>query len=103
MIIAKEFLEKLLYYQNNSHIDDTIDYIFNTLDDLLYEGNAEEVDTILKEIDIPLFSTEILVSIIAITDRYKFFLKRRASFFMKVKKYFIENSINVDTNLNGFE
>lgn len=103
MKISKEFLEKLFYHKINSHIDDTLDYVFNTLDELLYDGNYKSVDSILEKINIYLFSPEILVGILTITHFYKPFLKKRASFFKRIKKYYIENSIDVNKNLNGLK
>lgn len=67
-----------------------LDSIFNIVDDLCLENRFEEVDSILKNVDINNSSTSELLSYLTITKVYKKYLRYRDKFYSDIFKKFVK-------------
>jgi hypothetical protein len=90
--------------KNTEHIDDQLDYIFQTIDELLLDGKFDEVDTIIiKFIDDNDFSLDLYVGFLTITGVWLEKLKyrnllRKYAYNKGLEKY---NSRDVKNILKG--
>lgn len=77
-------------------MDSILDSIFDVIDEMLLAGKFEEVDALLKTIQLEKHSVEFLLGILTVTLRAKTHLLQRDSFFKKVA-----NTLESDENLIG--
>lgn len=66
---------------NIENINKTLDYVFSTIDDMLYNNKLEEVEKLLTSINVKNTNPLILVGILTATDAYKSVLKNREQFY----------------------
>lgn len=69
--------------KNVENINKTLDYVFCTIDNMLYDNKHEEVEKIFESINVHETHPLILIGILTITDAYKSVLKNRKLFMIK--------------------
>ena len=79
-----EILSTILKFQKTYGIDSTLDYIYYTFEDLLFQKDFEVCNTILSIIDLSDFEDESLLGLLSITSAWKNQLAMRNLFFSKV-------------------
>ncbi len=84
--------------QKAGNIDNTLDYIFDTFDELLIEKKFDLVNSFFEIIDINDFEINSLVGILTITSTWKDNLQLRTSFYQQV--YELVNSIYLSQEAN---
>jgi len=73
------------------HIDDTLDYIFDTLDNLLLDGQFDTCDEILDKFVVEDYDETILVGVLTIVYVWKEKLKNHKDFCDRVSKIVNDN------------
>lgn len=92
-IITKKYLfinkikSELNILQKAGDIEISLDYVFNTIDDLLIEGQFDLCNSLLDNIEIKELDINILIGILTITSEFKEKLYIRESFFQKVQDF----------------
>lgn len=71
---------------SETELEDGIDRIFDTIDDLFHEGAFHQVDSILENLVVEKIHTTLLVCYLAITLAAKEHLPWREIFFARVKE-----------------
>ncbi|MDP3445700.1 MAG: hypothetical protein Q8T08_22800, partial [Ignavibacteria bacterium] len=102
---VKRLEARIIEFQETLHIDETLDYIFDNIDDLLMGKQFHVVDLLLELVDPRIFTDEVNVGMLMITSHYKPNLPQRLTFYYRVhdqlmKKY---NQSNVSKILDGLE
>jgi len=88
----------IINLQRTSNVEKTLDYIFNTFDDLLIDEQFDLVNRFLENIDINEFEVNGLVGILVITSAWKDELRLRISFYHQV--YELVNSMYLSEEAN---
>lgn len=70
--------------------EQSIDYIFDHINNLCWQENWDEIDNILASLDINRLSLDAMVAFLSITLCVKSKLKNRASFFYTVASFSID-------------
>ena|SRR6188508_1537397 len=81
--MTDSFLHKI-YTLDKINRDDALDLLFETVDDLCYEGQFEAIEPLLKEFDVDKCSTTLAVGVLSITFAAKDELPSRADFYNRV-------------------
>ena len=76
-------IKKILDLYNKSETE-ALDLLYDTLDNLAFEGKFGEVDKFLSEVDVVKFPTAFLLGILTISLWMKNELKNRETFYKKV-------------------
>lgn len=77
-------------------IEESTDFIFDKIDGMLHLGKFTEIDTFLRSVDIAKLDTNIIVSILAITNSAINELKEYRNFIDKAESYF--RAVGMDEN-----
>jgi len=119
--IKKDFTRKIDRYYNaeeivnfvndvenlsaKDEIDDCLDYVYETFDEKLIGGNYDFCNSILQSLLIPKINASILIGFLTITLPWGGFLSSRSSFFIRVKKDFLQRftGLKVERMLFGLE
>ena len=80
----EEIFNKIKELQKSS-IDKTIDYIFETLDNKLFESDFEYIDKFLNDINVDDYIPSALIAILTITSDWVQ-LKNRENFYNQVEE-----------------
>jgi len=83
--------------------DAQIDVLFNTIDDLLLNGDFDQVNQILRDVDIKQTSIVEIVCYLSLTLAAYSQLSYRSEFYDAVKQEIIARDRNTDTLLQGLE
>lgn len=85
-------------------MDKLLDFIFNTYDELLLNGEYTAVDSMLK-LDVSRLPIDVLVGILTITSLWKKQLVNRDIFYTNVENYILLSHNKEETHsiLNGLE
>ena len=75
-------------------MDDCLDWIFNTFDELCWSSQFETIDQILKYTDIYDTKITILIGLLTITACVKSKLKYREDFYNKIKQRLQKQNLN---------
>jgi len=85
-IYAESFNNLLEEKTRSCGVEETLDFVFDTLDDLMISGKHSICNRILERIDIERWPDDILLGILTITLSWKAQLPSRISFYFLVKE-----------------
>lgn len=105
LFFVNEFIYNLQINQNENVIDDSLDYVFDKIDELLINGDFYLINSLLDKIDVNMFDVELLIGILTITSPWRENLTLRTAFYEKVESrvheiYHFDESKKI---LNGLE
>lgn len=86
-INSSNFFIKLGRVYSQTSIDETLDFIFKTIDKMLLEGEFDLCDKILSHVIVENFSIDILLSIATVTFPWRLKLSCRENYIRKLKKH----------------
>jgi len=89
-------LNDLKKHTKNKHIDDQLDVIFNTIDDLIIDGKYSEINNMLWKLHGNDFNGDCMVGILTITFRVKHKLPYRSIVYQKTRKKLKKELISED-------
>lgn len=84
-INTSNFFVKLGRVYSQASIDDTLDFIFKTIDKMLLDGEFNLIDKILSHVIVENFSIDILLSIATVTFPWRHKLSCRDNYIQKIK------------------
>lgn len=101
----EDALEELYSLSESGEIDDGLDYLYDTIDDLLLEEQYDTCDAYLKEIDIEQLDPDILVGLLTITYSARDQLRTRGEIFQRISALFekIMDRAEMIATLRGLE
>jgi len=85
------FIEKINEMNN---LDDSMDYIFNTLNELSIEHKYSEIDNLLS-LDYSEVNENLIIGILTITSEASPFLKKRTKFYINAYKILLKRNYSV--------
>ena len=85
-IQTESFNYKLEEKVNSKSIEDSLDFVYDTLDDLMIKGNYSICNRILESLDVGKWPNDILIGVLTITLAWKNNLTSRTSFYTLVKE-----------------
>lgn len=85
-IYAESFNNLLEQKILSNELEETLDFVYDTLDDLMISGKYSICNSILERLDIDRWPNEILIGILTITLSWKARLTSRSSLFFRVKE-----------------
>lgn len=89
---------KITELQKSDNIETTLDYIFNTIDDLAIENQFQLINNLLEIIDISDLSIDIIVGVLTITSNWKNEISSRNSFYQQAYDYINELYLAEEAN-----
>lgn len=85
-MFLKTFEEKLVNMgETNVSMEHILDYIFDTIDDLLLQNNFCKVDYVLNNIDVSKFEEMVLLGLLTVTYPWKKTLSLRNNFYDRIE------------------
>ena len=82
------FLKHLEFLENNSSIDEALDYMYRVFDENLLAGQFKLCNQILENAQVDKFNASVLLGFLVITVPWKLSLNERPKFYKRVEKKF---------------
>lgn len=90
---------EILSLQKEGIIENTLDYVFNTIDDLLIDRKFDLINKLFDLIEIKELTIETIVGLLTITLGWKDELSSRTAFFQSAYEFINETNFMQETNL----
>jgi hypothetical protein len=84
---AETLLTDVYRLAGAGEIDAALDLIYKTIDDMMFDGNLDDVDEILRRADVTSVDASIVLGFLAITLPVANRLKHRSAYFAKTKTH----------------
>ncbi len=78
---------KILATQEIGNVENTLDYIFDTINDLIIKKQFDLIDSLLEIIEVENLTIDTIVGILTITSNWKNKLTTRNSFYQRAYKF----------------
>lgn len=97
------WLEKVGEFDKSSMFDHAIDLVFKNINNMFLDGKFDDVDNLLKLVNVKQYSANVLLALLTITLCAKNKLPRRRMFYEKVKHQLVATEIYDDAILAGLD